>query len=86
MNNAVHSRQEKSEKAVRFLKKNVPCWLYVIPVILGIIFFTIVPMVTSLRYSFRGFYNPEFRGDAKEGGFSFSNFTYFFTAGLPSLA
>lgn len=81
MNNAVHSRQEKSEKAVRFLKKNVPCWLYVIPVILGIIFFTIVPMVTSLRYSFRGFYNPEFRGDAKEGGFSFSNFTYFFTAG-----
>ena len=82
MNNTVSSPQlQRKEKAIRFLKKNVPCWLYIIPVVLGIVFFTIVPMVTSLRYSFRGFYNPELRGEAKEGGFSFSNFTYFFTAG-----
>ncbi len=80
--NIVPSQHGKeNDKVVRFLKKNVPCWLYVIPVVLGIIFFTIVPMYTSLKYSFRGFYNPELRGDAKEGGFSFSNFTYFFKSG-----
>ena len=77
---SVHKGQEDN-KVVRFLKKNAPCWLYVLPVILGIVFFTIVPMCTSLQYAFRGYYNPEYRGDAQSGGFSFSNFTYFFTPG-----
>ncbi|MBR2320849.1 MAG: sugar ABC transporter permease [Clostridia bacterium] len=74
-------KEKKSDKAIRFLKKNVPCWLYIVPVVLGIIFFTIVPMVTSLVYSFRGFYNPEMRGPEAAGGFSLSNFSYFFTPG-----
>ena len=83
MNNDMSSlpKERRRDRVARFLKKNAPCWLYVIPVLAGIIFFTIVPMVTSLAYSFRGFYNPELRGEAKAGGFSFSNFTYFFTSG-----
>lgn len=75
------SKGQGGSKALKFLKKNVPCWLYILPVVGGIIFFTILPMVTSLGYSFRGYYNPEFRGPDKAGGFSFDNFTYFFKTG-----
>lgn len=81
MENNKVSHPKKQDEVALFFKKNVPCWLYVLPVIFGIIFFTIVPMCTSLGYAFRGYYNPEFRGDGKEGGFSFSNFAYFFTPG-----
>lgn len=83
MNKEIASLPEGKEKgkAARFLKKNVPCWLYVVPVLIGIVCFTIIPMVTSLIYSFRGYYNPELRGSAKEGGFSFDNFSYFFKSG-----
>ncbi len=83
MNNDIVSlpKEKNSGRVSRFLKKNVPCWLYIIPVVAGIIFFTILPMITSLAYSFRGYYNPEFRGDDKAGGFSFGNFSYFFTPG-----
>ena len=69
----------KQEKIARFLKKNAPCWLYVVPVVLGIVFFTIIPMFTSLSFAFRS-YNPTLRGDDKYGGFTFNNFITIFTA------
>ena len=83
MSDKTVSVQKETErgKAARFLRKNVPCWLYLIPVVAGIILFTVVPMCTSLAYSFRGSYNPELRGQAKASGFSFDNFAYFFKAG-----
>ena len=82
MNDTVlQAKQQRKERTARFLKKNAPCWLYVIPVVLGIICFTIIPVVTSLVYAFRGYYNPELRGEDKAGGFSFDNFTYFFKPG-----
>ena len=66
-------------KVARFLKKNAPCWLYVLPVLIGIIFFTILPMITSLSFAFRS-YDPTKRGDDKYGGFTFNNFSLIFTA------
>ena len=39
-------------KAVRWLKENYKGYLYVMPVILGILFFTLVPMALSFYYSF----------------------------------
>ena len=75
------TKEEKKEQRRLFFKKNAPCWIYVAPVILGIILFTILPMVISLIYSFRGYYNPENRGD-KAGGFTFDNFAYFFKPGV----
>ena len=72
------TKKKEHGKAARFLKKNVPCWLYVLPVLVGIIAFTIIPMVTSLSYAFRS-YNPTLRGDDKYGGFTFNNFITIFT-------
>lgn len=39
-------------KVVRWLKENYKGYLYVMPVILGILFFTLVPMALSFYYSF----------------------------------
>ena len=45
----------------KFLKKNLPCWLYVLPVILGLLLFTLVPMITSLVFAFNDYdpYEPD---------------------------
>jgi excinuclease ABC subunit C len=45
-----------------FLKKNVGCWLYVLPVIAGILLFTITPMATSIVYALHDYdpHIPEF--------------------------
>lgn len=80
MSKEVQSLNEaNTEKVARFLKKNAPCWLYVLPVIIGLIGFTLVPMITSLSYAFQG-YNPTLRGEEKFGGFTFDNFALIFTA------
>lgn len=74
-------RASRSAKTKRFLRKNVPCWLYVTPVILGIIFFTIVPMATSLNFAFHTYDPtiPPHLGD-QLSDFGFQNFTYIFTS------
>lgn len=72
------SRKERG-RAGKFIKKNITSWLYVVPVVLGIILFTVIPMITSLSYAFRS-YNPTMRGDDKYGGFTFANFATIFTA------
>ncbi len=60
----VHKRYRKADGSFdfkAFFKKNAGCWLYVLPVVLGILLFTIVPMVTSLNYAFHDYnqYEPE---------------------------
>ncbi len=67
----------RTDKVVRFLKKNVPCWLYIIPVLVGIIFFTIVPMCTSIDFAFHPKNLKSF--EQIESGFTFKNFELIFT-------
>ena len=55
--------------------------LYMIPVIVGIVGFTIVPMLTSLNYAFHD-YNPYARDPAEQlSNFGFQNFAKIFTKG-----
>lgn len=51
----------KKQSVGKFLKKNVPCWLYVMPVMLGLLLFTLVPMCTSLVFAFNDYdpYEPD---------------------------
>ncbi|MBR2385608.1 MAG: sugar ABC transporter permease [Clostridia bacterium] len=54
----VHKRYRKADGTFdfkAFFKKNAGCWLYVTPVLLGIIFFTIVPMATSIVFAFHDY-------------------------------
>lgn len=55
--------------------------LYMIPVIVGIVGFTIVPMLTSLNYAFHD-YNPYARDPSEQlSNFGFQNFAKIFTKG-----
>ena len=55
--------------------------LYMIPVIIGIVGFTIVPMLTSLNYAFHD-YNPYARDPSEQlSNFGFQNFAKIFTKG-----
>ena len=55
--------------------------LYMIPVIIGIVGFTIVPMLTSLNYAFHD-YNPYARDPSEQlSNFGFQNFEKIFTKG-----
>lgn len=55
--------------------------VYMIPVLLGILLFTIVPMVTSLNYAFHE-YDPYARDPAEQlKNFGFQNFKKIFTSG-----
>lgn len=42
----------KSNKAIKFLKKNYTGWLFNLPLIIGLLMFTAIPMLCSLVYSF----------------------------------
>lgn len=56
--------------------------LYMIPVILGVICFTIIPMFTSLNYAFHN-YNPYARDPSEQlTDFGLQNFQKIFTAGV----
>lgn len=66
----------RMEKTAKFLKKNVPCWLYTIPVLVGIIFFTIVPMCTSIDFAFHKINLKSFEDTGRK--FTFDNFTKIF--------
>ena len=57
--------REKKFDVKRFFKKNALGWAFLSPVILGIIFFTIVPMVTSLNFAFHD-YDPTIRDPSKQ--------------------
>lgn len=50
-----YRRADGSFDIKAFLRKNAGCWLYVMPVILGILLFTIVPMVTSITFAFHDY-------------------------------
>ena len=67
-----------------FWKKVWEDWggmLYMLPVLLGILFFTIIPMVTSLNYAFHD-YDPYQRDPSKQlSNFGFQNFIQIFTPG-----
>ena len=78
LNTLCVSRKKKGG-ITKFFKKNFTSWLYVVPVVLGIVLFTVIPMITSLSYAFRT-YNPTLRGDDKYGGFTIKNFLTIFTA------
>ena len=71
-------------------KSNLPRWkriwrdwgnmLYMLPVLLGILLFTIIPMFTSLNYAFHE-YNPYARNPAEQlSNFGFQNFKLIFTS------
>lgn len=62
-----------------WFKNNYAGYLYVMPVILGILFFTLLPMITSLVYSFA---DVNLRGQVEN--FGFQNFTRMFTKDLRS--
>lgn len=54
--------------------------LYMIPVLLGILFFTLIPMFTSLNYAFHD-YNPYARDPAEQlTNFGFQNFRLIFAS------
>lgn len=77
--NTISASRKEQGRVERFLKKNFTSWLYIVPVVLGIVLFTVIPMITSLSYAFRS-YNPTLRGEDKYGGFTFGNFVTIFTA------
>lgn len=72
-----HKRYRKADGSFdfkAFFKKNAGCWLYVTPVVLGILFFTLVPMFTSLNYAFHD-YDPREPNPADQlSNFGFQNF------------
>ena len=72
-------------------KSRLPWWkrlwrdygnmLYMLPVLLGILFFTVIPMFTSLNYAFHD-YNPYARDPSEQlTNFGFQNFKLIFTSG-----
>ena len=77
--NTISASRKEQGRVERFLKKNFTSWLYIVPVVLGIVLFTVIPRITSLSYAFRS-YNPTLRGEDKYGGFTFGNFVTIFTA------
>ena len=65
----------------KFFKKNASGWLYVLPVIAGILLFTLIPMGTSIVYALHE-YNPtavEWLGEEQLTNFGFHNFKKIFT-------
>lgn len=58
------------------IKNEVLCHLFILPVILGILLFTLTPMITSLYYSFFEYYSYDAAPTAFIG---FRNFTDMFT-------
>lgn len=65
----------------RFLKKNIIAWLFVTPVVLGILFFTLVPMITSLIYAFHDYLPQKFAQADKLSNFGVQHFKKIFTYG-----
>jgi multiple sugar transport system permease protein len=79
-NALLNKRNVKMLDAKKFIKKNFMAWLFVSPVILGIIFFTIVPMITSLNFAFHD-YDPTIRDQSQQiSNFGFQHFIKIFTA------
>ena len=64
----------KNNKAIKFIKKNYMGWLFVSPLIIGIIIFNFYPMLTSFIYSMCDYdmINPP-------SNFGFQNFVKIFT-------
>lgn len=58
------------------IKNEILCHLFILPVILGILLFTLTPMITSLYYSFFEYYSYDAAPTAFIG---FRNFTDMFT-------
>lgn len=65
----------------RFLKKNILAWIFCTPVVLGIIMFTIVPMVTSLNYAFHDYYPNKWNPEDRLVNFGIQHFITIFTYG-----
>ena len=66
---------------LKFFKKNASAWLYVLPVIAGILLFTLIPMGTSIIYALHE-YNPtavEWLGEEQLTNFGLHNFKKIFT-------
>lgn len=79
-NAVLNERNTKMLAAKKFIKKNFMGWLFVSPVILGIIFFTIVPMITSLNFAFHD-YDPTIRDQSQQiSNFGFQHFIRIFTS------
>ena len=77
----LNGKGNKKFEVKKFIKKNAMAWVFVTPVILGIILFTIVPMITSLNFAFHD-YDPTIRDQSKQiSNFGFQHFiTIFQTA------
>ena len=65
----------------RFLKKNLMAWIFCIPVVLGIIMFTIVPMFTSLNYAFHDYFPNKWNPEDRLVNFGIQHFITIFTPG-----
>lgn len=65
----------------RFLKKNILAWIFCIPVVLGILMFTIVPMVTSLNYAFHDYFPNKWNPEDRLVNFGIQHFVTIFTYG-----
>ena len=83
----VHRRYRKADGSFdvkAFFRKNAGCWLYVTPVILGLLLFTVLPMVTSIVFAFHD-YDPTIPPYLQEMGVKqlsnpgFQNFIKIFT-------
>ena len=73
-------KEKTSGGAAKFIKKNIMAWLFVTPVVLGIILFTITPMLTSLNFAFHD-YDPLIPDQSQQlSNFGFQNFVYLFTS------
>ena len=71
--------EKKQFDLKRFLKKNAFAWLLVTPVVLGILFFTLVPMITSLIYAFHDYMPNKFLESEKLSNLGLQHFKTIFT-------
>lgn len=76
----LNKKKEKILTSKKFLEKNFLGWLFVLPVVLGIILFTIVPMATSLNFAFHD-YDPTIRDQSQQiSNFGIQHFIKIFTS------
>ena len=81
MSKTILHKQRDMKSFWKRLWKDYGGMLYMIPVIVGILCFTIIPMFTSLNYAFHD-YNPYARDPSEQlTNFGFQNFERIFTKG-----
>lgn len=73
--------EKRDGKVKKFIKENYAGYVAILPLILGILFFSVYPIISALDYSFHE-YNP-FKGTM--GDFTFDQYAAIFTTELPTV-